>query len=290
MTSRLVSLSRSSLLLLALLALAACSQQPETASPAADATATTAATPTTTEGGTPATMPVEAKAPRTPGPIVAPTGPAPVAGTDYMEIAGGQPFQGSPGKIEVAEAFGYTCPHCAEFEPLVSAWAAKLPADVEFHPVAAPFGGYWVPYAKAFYTAQAMGIVEKTHEAMFSAIHLENRLPVQPLPTDDQLADFYAQYGADPGQFKSTMNSFAINAKLGRATQFLQRSGVESTPNLVVNGKYRVVGKSFDDQLRIADHLIAKERAEMAPAADAEAADVPEAEADADAGAAAANG
>jgi thiol:disulfide interchange protein DsbA len=37
--------------------------------------------------------------------------------------------------------------------------------------------------------------------------------------------------------------------------------GANSTPTLVVNGKYRVVGNSFEDMLRIASQLIARERA-----------------------------
>ena len=274
MTSRLTSLTRLPLILAALFTVAACSQDapppsPATSAPAASAPATTAPAPASTAD---AVSPVAPAAPA--GPIVPPSGPAPVAGSDYVEIPGGQPFQPGTGKIEVAEAFGYTCPHCASFEPQVSAWAARLPADVEFVPVAAPFGGYWMPYAKAYYTAEAMGLVEKTHDAMFRAIHVERSLPVQPLPTDEQIAQFYARFGADPKQFESTMKSFAINAKLKRAQQFLMASGVDSTPMLVVNGKYRVMGKTFDDSLRIAEHLIAKERAERSgatPASDAEA-------------------
>ena len=55
------------------------------------------------------------------------------------------------------------------------------------------------------------------------------------------------------------MASFATDAKLKRAQQWIQRAGVESTPTLVVNGKYRVIGgNSHDESLRIAEHLIAR--------------------------------
>ncbi|MFC3550504.1 thiol:disulfide interchange protein DsbA/DsbL [Lysobacter cavernae] len=255
MTSRLSLLP---VALTALLALSACSspQAPapaETAAPTAPATteAAPAAAPTTTTEAAPA-----AAAAATP-----PSGPAPVAGTDYVEIAGGQPYEPGNGKIEVVEVFGYTCPHCATFDPLIQAWKTKQPADVKFVALAAPFGGYWEPYAKAFYTAQAMGVLDQSHAAMFNAIHVERSMPVQPLPTNDQIAGFYAQYGADPKQFASTMASFAIAAKMKRAGQFITRSGVDSTPNLVVNGKYKVIGKNFEDTLRITDHLVAQERA-----------------------------
>ena len=256
--------------LAATLLIAACGNQNDAATaPAAPADATPAAAAPAETGGTAApsgdaaVAPAESAAtPAAPGPIVPPTGPAPVAGTDYVEIAGGQPFEPGTGRIEVVEVFGYTCPHCASFEPIVQSWKAKLPADVKFTAVAAPFGGYWVPYAKAFYTAQSMGLLDKTHDAMFRAIHLERSLPIQPLPTNEQIAAFYAKHGANPQEFASTMASFATDAKLKRAQQWIQRAGVESTPTLVVNGKYRVVGgSSHEESLRIAEHLIARERA-----------------------------
>jgi thiol:disulfide interchange protein DsbA len=262
MISRLPLSFRAPLISVALLALAACSQQ-QAPAPEAPAATSSEAPAAAAPAASTAAAPAAAEAPAAPNnnPVVPPQGPAPVVGTDYAEIPGGQPFQPTAGKIEVVEVFGYTCPHCADFEPLVNAWKAKQPADVQFTPVAAPFGGFWMPYAKAFYTAQSMGVLERSHDAMFNAIHVERSMPVQPPATNEQIGAFYAKYGVDPKQFADTMSSFAIDAKLKRADQFLKRSGVEGTPTLVVAGKYRVMGKSFDDMLRIADHLIAQERA-----------------------------
>jgi thiol:disulfide interchange protein DsbA len=274
MTARLLPL------LLFVSMLGACSSgTPDAAAPAQDAPAATepAVTESAATDGTPsegtdtpaADAPAAEAASETPqgndNPVVAPQGPAPIAGTDYVEIAGGQPFAPAAGKIEVVEVFGYTCPHCAQFEPIIKAWKARQPADVRVTPVAAPFGGYWMPYARAFYTAEALGLVEKTHDAMFRAVHLERSLPVQDA-SNEQIAAFYAKFGADPKKFANTMSSFSIDAKMKRATQFLTRSGVDSTPDLIVNGKYRVIGgNSFDDRLRITDHLVAMERAAMEP-------------------------
>lgn len=196
------------------------------------------------------------------------SGPAPVAGTDYVDIAGGQPFDPLNGKIEVVEIFGYTCPHCASFQLLVNAWKPSLADDVRFTYVPAPFGGYWEPYAKAYYAAEAMGVQAQSHDAVFRAIHIDRSLPVQPLPTDAQIGAFYGNYGVNPDEFASTMSSFAVGAKLNRAKQFIARSfgsDVATTPTLVVNGKYRVTGKSLEDNLRIAHQLIAQERGAAKP-------------------------
>jgi len=187
-------------------------------------------------------------------------GPPPVEGTDYVVIEDGQPFEPLDGKVEVVEAFGYTCPHCANFQPLVNAWKAQLPDDVRFTYVAAPFGGYWIPYAKAYYAAEAEGVLAQSHDAMFRALHIERSLPIQGA-SSEQIAQWYAKYGVDPKRFAATMDSFGTNAKLNRARQFLQRSGVDGTPSMVVNGRYKVTGRSLEDTLRITHQLVERERA-----------------------------
>lgn len=195
-------------------------------------------------------------------PPAPPSGPAPVAGTDYLDIEGGQPFQPAAGKIEVAEVFGYVCPACFRFQPLIGPWKAGLPSDVNFVYLPAMFGGTWDDYARAFYAAQTLGVQEKTHEALYQAIHAEGKLKGERGRDSVQdIANFYAGYGVDPKKFADTMASFGVAAQTNRAKQFAMRSKISGTPSLVVNGKYLVKGTSYQDMLRIADHLIARERA-----------------------------
>lgn len=272
---------RLALLLLALLPLMACNKQ-ETPAPAA--------APAAAETTAPANEPVPADEPaasgdaQTPAPAatsetpasqaVAPAAPAAPAasgaltpGTDYVEIPNGQPYLPLNGKVEVVEVFGYVCPACAQFQPLVNSWEKKLPANVRFTYVPAAFGGPWITYAKAYYAAESLGMVERTHNDLFKAIHIDQTLKGE--RGQDSVADvaaFYGKHGVDAKQFASTMESFAVNAKLNKAKQWAIRSGLEGTPTIIVNGKYRVLGKTFPDMLRIADALIAQESAGSAPA------------------------
>lgn len=262
-------------LLFTLLTLAACKPS-EAPAPAASTAAVAeqqaaasdvAAVAAPTEATAGAPVADSEPAPAHAGPIVAPSGPAPVAGTDYVEIIGGRPYQPLDGRIEVVEVFGYICPACARFQPLVSAWKHKLPADVRFSYVPAPFGPQWIPYAKAYYVAESMGLVDQTHDALINAIHIKNTMPGEgDKPDEMAIARFYGSYGANPQQFVNTMRSFSIDAKVNRGKQFMMRSGVEGTPTIVVDGKYRVLGKSYEDVLRITDHLVARERAAHAGA------------------------
>ena len=184
----------------------------------------------------------------------------PVAGTDYVEIPGGKPYAPLDGKVEVVEVFGYTCIHCAHFQPVVDAWLKKQPSSVRFTPLPAAFGGYWMPYARAYYAAAKLRVLGKTHDAMFKALHETGSLPIQNA-SDEEIATFYKGYGADPKAVIAAMRSPATDLLLDRSRDFAVATGIEGTPTMVVNGKYRVTGRSFDDTLRITDDLVARERA-----------------------------
>jgi thiol:disulfide interchange protein DsbA len=200
-------------------------------------------------------------------PLSALAAPAPAAlveGKDYELIEAPGPFAPLAGKIEVAEIFGYTCPHCAHFEPILDAWAKKLPKDVRFTPVPAVFGGYWDSYARAYYAADQLGVAKRTHAAMFNALHEAGSLPMQNV-SPAELSAFYAkEAGVNPQAYEAALKSEAVTGKLAVAKAFAQRVKVQGTPSLVINGKYLVKGTSFEDMLRNADALIARERAAKA--------------------------
>ncbi|MCB1568185.1 MAG: thiol:disulfide interchange protein DsbA/DsbL [Xanthomonadales bacterium] len=194
---------------------------------------------------------------------IVPASPAhaadPVQGVDYALIDPPVPPKDS-GKIEVVEVFGYSCSHCAHFAPTMSQWKAKQPADVNVEYLPAAFGGIWEIYARVYYTAATMGVVDATHDALFKALH-EERRPINKL---EDIADFYAEHGVNKEQFLSTIDSFPVNAKLDEARRRAMAYGVDATPTMVVDGKYRIMaGKEggFERMLQVVDFLIAKERA-----------------------------
>jgi thiol:disulfide interchange protein DsbA len=263
--------ARFAMLLIALLPLAACKN--ETPAPVGDAetaaaaTATLAAKQASTED--PAAK-AKAEAAAQAAADAAAKSPPPVLGTDYVEIPNGQPFETTDGRIEVVEIFGYVCPFCAAVQPTVRAMKAKFPGDVHMVYLPAAFGSMWDTYAKAYYTAEAMGLVDKTHDAMFRAIHIDKTLKGElGNDTPEDIAAFYAGYGADPKQFVSSMSSFAIAAKVNRARQYAMAAFGDdraSTPTFIVNGKYRVTGKTVDDMFRVLNQLIVAERTKAATA------------------------
>lgn len=193
-------------------------------------------------------------------PLAAAAPYTPVQGEDYEVIDGGKPFQPVPGTVEVAEVFGYLCPHCAHFEPAIEAWAATLPKQARFVPVPAEFRDDWVPYARAYFAAQALGVAQRSHGAMFVAIHDEQLLPMSDA-APEEIATFYQRYGIAPARFLAAYRAPTVDAQLKRAREFAVRSGIEGTPTLVVAGRYRITADSRDKQLATARWLVDRELA-----------------------------
>lgn len=190
----------------------------------------------------------------------------PRLGVDYEVLPTPQPTYGQ-GKIEVAEVFAYTCIHCANLQPQVNVWKTKLGADVRFQYVPIVGGGVSDNFARTYFAAEAMGALDKIHDAMFKAVHIDRRFRNGSM---EEIADVVATFGVDRATFLSTANSFAVNAKLNRAKQFTIRTGAHVTPTLVVAGKYRATAtrdRGAPGLFATVEWLIAKERAAIAAAA-----------------------
>jgi thiol:disulfide interchange protein DsbA len=168
-------------------------------------------------------------------------------------------------RIEVVEVFSYGCVHCFSFDPTIEAWRARLPADVAFRRVPAMFRQDWVILAQAYYAAEALGVVDKVHGALFEAIHLKNLDYRNP---DNIARVFKEAAGVDPAEFIRVLNSFGVRSKTQQADAQGRMYRLSGVPSLVVDGKYRVYGGKIDgsntSMLGVVDYLTAKIRTEKA--------------------------
>ncbi|OQW72670.1 MAG: disulfide bond formation protein DsbA [Proteobacteria bacterium ST_bin11] len=175
----------------------------------------------------------------------------------YEAVTPAQPVQ-NPDKIEVIEFFWYGCPHCYSLEPSMVEWLKTKPANVEFIRQPAVFSDLWGKHAKAYFTAEALGVLDKVHADLFDAIQNKK----QKLVSEDELAKFFADHGVKDEEFRSAFNSFLVDAKLRQAESTGPRYGISGVPALIVNGKYKVTAQSAKSQanmLTVVNHLIAQE-------------------------------
>lgn len=197
-----------------------------------------------------------------------------VAGKNWFAVEPPQPTS-TGDKIEVLEVFSYACPACNLFQPTMRKLQAALPADAQLALLPAGFrpDEDWPMFQRAFYAAQTLGIIDRAHEATFDAIWKDEgtlritdaatHRPLKPMPSIEDAARFYAQYGVTAEEFVGVANSFAVNTKVKRADQQLKTYGVDSTPTIIVNGKYRLTATSaggIDKLVPLVLFLIDKEK------------------------------
>ena len=179
----------------------------------------------------------------------------PEPGVDYLVLEKRAPVEAPAGKIEVVEFFWYNCPHCNAFEPALDAWIKRLPKDVAIRRVPVSFHDDFVPQQRLFYAIEAMGLTEKLHNKIFTAIHGEK----QQLNKSDAIADWVAKQGVDKAKFLEQYNSFTVSTKATRATQLQNTYKVEGVPALGIAGRFYTDGtlaQNMDRGLLITDFLV----------------------------------
>ena len=183
-----------------------------------------------------------------------------VAGQHY-EVLPSPVLTRDKNKIEVVELFWYGCSHCFSFEPMLGTWANQLPEDVDFPQVPAVWNKTMELHARAFYTANALGILDKVPQPFFTALNVER----QRLNNQGSIATFFSKFGVEKKTFDNTFNSFGVNSQVKLAESRAVSYRMQGTPEIVVNGKYRVAGNlagSHENMLKVAQFLVNKERAE----------------------------
>lgn len=162
-------------------------------------------------------------------------------------------------RVEVVEVFWYGCSHCYKFEPLAAAWKKTAAADVDFWQSPAVWNNNMKTHAKMFFTAKALGVLDKVHMPIFTAMNIEGKRLANP----KEIAALFAGYGVDKAKFEKTFNSFSVNSQVNQADARARSYKITGTPEIVVNGKYRVSARQAGTQakmLEVVDFLIEKER------------------------------
>ena len=196
------------------------------------------------------------------------------AGEHYFVLQPAQPTTLDNNKVEVTEVFSYGCPACNAFYPFAEKLKASLPpnAQLVFLPASFIPAEDWPMFQRAYCTAQALGVADKTHKAMFDAVWKTGELATidpstqrikKKLPTIEDAAKFYNRVaGVSVEKFLATAKSFSVDVATKRADQLIKAYRADSTPTIVVNGKYRLTVQSAggtDQLIELVKWLVAKE-------------------------------
>ncbi|HMX11497.1 MAG TPA: thiol:disulfide interchange protein DsbA/DsbL [Burkholderiaceae bacterium] len=155
-------------------------------------------------------------------------------GKHYVRLPQPVPVSAPTGKVEVLEFFSYGCPHCSAFEPVLDAWAKKLPADVAFRRVPVNFLFNAELFQRTYFSLEALGQVEAMQRKVFAAVHVQRERWSSP----DAVADFVAKHGVDRAKFLELYSSFGVQTKMVQARQLVERYKIDGVPALGVHGRY----------------------------------------------------
>ncbi len=184
--------------------------------------------------------------------LATPIHASPVEGRDYVKLRAPQP-QETQGKIEVIEFFSYGCPHCDHLHPLISKWAAELPANVTFIRIPVSLGRpQWGQLVRAYYALQITGDLARLDTPLFDAIHREK----QPLFTQANITSWVIQHGVDAEKFTAAYNSANVTRRAMHAEQLSREYQLEGIPAIYVAGRYQVFGNDYPAMLANASHVI----------------------------------
>mgnify|MGYP000679944069 CR=1 FL=1 len=87
----------------------------------------------------------------------------------------------------------------------------------------------WELLAKAYYTAELLGVTDQVHPALFEALHEKN----QKIENEATLQDLFVNHGVSAEDFSNTFNSFAVAVKLSVAPSSTDRSPIAPSTGAV---------------------------------------------------------
>ncbi len=185
-------------------------------------------------------------------------------GQNYRRLVPTQPTVGGADKIEVAEVFMYSCPHCMDLEPYINRWADNKNPNVRFVRIPAVFNQAALIHAQLYFTEEVLGSngLLKDPAAFRATVFDEFHRRGNRLVSESSIQNLFARAGVSEDDFTRTWNSFEVNQKLRVAGDLARRYGVASVPMIVVNGKYTTDAASagsYPKLIELIDELTVRE-------------------------------
>ena len=139
-----------------------------------------------------------------------------------------------PKRIEVVEFFYYGCRWCNEFEPYLSDWLKRKPADVLFRYQPAIKNTRWITLTKAYFALLSLGELPRLQGRVYQAYHREK----VNLEDESILIDWAVKQGLRRDRFEAALHSDAVMAQVEASRELTYAYQVDTTPAVVVEGRY----------------------------------------------------
>lgn len=185
-------------------------------------------------------------------------------GKNYTRMIPTQPTVGGADKIEVAEVFMYSCPHCYDLEAYINQWVEDKDPSIRFVRIPASFNQLAVLHAQLYYTEIFLGKSGKLTDpiAFRNMVFEEYHRRSNRLTSQMAIQRLFARAGVSADDFNRIWNSFEVNQALRVAADLARRYNITSVPMVIVNGKYRTdmgMAGSYPKLIELIDELTVRE-------------------------------
>lgn len=185
-------------------------------------------------------------------------------GKNYTRMIPTQPTVGGADKIEVAEVFMYSCPHCYDLEAYINQWVEDKDPSIRFVRIPASFNQLAVLHAQLYYTEIFLGKSGKLRDpiAFRNMVFEEYHRRSNRLTSQMAIQRLFARAGVSADDFNRIWNSFEVNQALRVAADLARRYNITSVPMVIVNGKYRTdmgMAGSYPKLIELIDELTVRE-------------------------------
>lgn len=157
-----------------------------------------------------------------------------VEGKDYVAVNAASIDQ-TKGPL-ITEFFSYGCPWCYKLENPLTQWSLTLSKTATIDRVPVVYKPDWDLYAKAYYTAKTLAMLDKLNPILFSAIQKNNNS----LNTPQAMVNFFVSQGVDKEIAQSAFeNSPTIDMRVKNGMQLMAQYQISAVPAFVINNKYK---------------------------------------------------
>ena len=173
-------------------------------------------------------------------------------GVDYRLVDNPLPVK-KDGVVEVTEVFWYECAACYNFYPVINGWSQRQDSSVKFSKMHVTWQEIARNQAALFYTIEALGLGSDVQSAVFLQIHKERKAIRSP----KQIVNFLSKFGVEKNKAKQYLDTFTIKQRLERANKTIKQLQVQSTPTVIVDGRYIISPKrSFEEFFKVVEYVI----------------------------------
>ena len=96
---------------------------------------------------------------------------------------------------------------------MVGQWKKGVAEDVDFRGSPAIWNAKMELHARAFYAAQALGVLDTMHPVIFQAMNVDRKR----LGSEEEIAELFVANGVSADDFSKAFNSFGVSSQVRQA-------------------------------------------------------------------------